>query len=98
MAKIVIDTDALKSNASSLDARIAELQSLNTRLKTLIEQIQTSWEGEASLIYIAKILSLAAKAEKMVDVLSEYKKYVERAISEFSEKDNESANKIRSSF
>lgn len=98
MAKIRIDIDALKSNATSLEARIVELQDLNTRLENLIARIQGSWEGQSSVIYIAKITAQAAKTKKMVDVLQEYKKYVEKAISNFSTVDNNSANKIRGSF
>ena len=98
MAKIKIDIDALKSNASSLEARIAELQNLNTRLENLIARIQASWEGQASVIYISKITAQAAKAKKMVDVLTEYKKYVESAVLKFSSVDNNSASKINNSF
>lgn len=98
MAKIKVDIEALKSNASSLEGRIAELQNLNTRLEALIARIQASWEGQASIIYIAKITAQAAKAKKMVEVLTEYKKYVENAVAKFSNVDNTSANKIKGSF
>lgn len=98
MAKIKIDVDALKANASSLDARIADMQNLNTRLESLISRIQASWEGQASITYIAKITAQAAKAKKMVEVLMEYKKYVENAVSKFSTIDNNAANKIKNSF
>ena len=98
MAKIKVDIEALKSNASSLEGRIAELQNLNTRLEALISRIQASWEGQASIIYIAKITAQAAKAKKMVEVLTEYKKYVENAVSKFSNVDSTSANKIKGSF
>ena len=98
MAKVQIDVEALKANVTSLEARIAELQNLNTRLENLITRIQSSWEGQASLVYIAKISAQAIKAKKMVDVLTEYKKYVESAISKFSSIDNDSANKIKNSF
>ena len=98
MAKIKIDIDALKSNASSLEGRIAELQALNTRLEGLIARIQASWEGQASIIYIAKITAQATKAKKMVEVLQEYKKYVESAFNKFSSIDSNSANRIKNSF
>lgn len=98
MAKIKVDIEALKSNASSLEGRIAELQNLNTRLEALIARIQASWEGQASIIYIAKITAQAAKAKKMVEVLTEYKKYVENAVAKFSNVDSTSANKIKGSF
>lgn len=98
MAKIKIDIESLKLNASSLEERITELQNLNTRLESLISRIQASWEGQASKVYIDKITAQARKAQKMVDVLMEYKKYVESAISKFSTIDNNSANKIKNSF
>ena len=98
MARIKIDIDALKSNASALEGRIAELQNLNSRLESLIAQIQASWEGQASIVYIAKLTAQAAKSKKMVEVLMEYKKYVETAISKFSSVDTNAANKIKNSF
>ena len=98
MAKIKVDVDALKSNASSLEARIVELQNLNTRLENLISRIQASWEGQSSEIYIAKITAQAVKAKKMVDVLTEYKKYVDNAVEKFSGVDSSSANKIKNAF
>ena len=98
MDKIKIDIDALKSNASSLEARITELQNLNVRLENLIARIQASGGGEGSIIYMSKISAQAAKAKKMVDVLVEYKKYVESAVMKFSTVDNNSANRIKNSF
>lgn len=98
MAKIKVDIDALKSNSASLETRIGELQGLNSRLESLIAQIQASWEGQASILYIAKLTAQAAKAKKMVDVLTEYKKYVDNAITKFSTTDSNSGNKIRNSF
>ena len=98
MAKIKIDTDALKSNAASLEGRIAELQSLNTRMETLIARIRATWEGKASDAYIAKITAEANKAKQMVAVLEEYKKYVESAVSKFSAIDAGAASRINNSF
>ena len=98
MAKIKVDIDALTSNSSVLNSRIAELQNLNSRLEDLINRIDSSWEGQASLTYINTMRNHAAKAKKMVDVLTEYKKYVDSAISKFSNVDKNSAAKIRGSF
>lgn len=98
MAKIKIDADGLKANAAALDTRISDLQNLITKLEDLIARIQGSWEGQASIMYIAKLLAQSAKAKKMVEVLQEYKKYVEKALSKFTELDSGSANKINSSF
>ncbi len=98
MAKIKIDIDALKSNAASIEGKIAELQDLNTRLENLIARIQGSWEGQASIVYIAKMTAQATKAKKMVEVLNEYKKYVDSAVTKFSTIDRNAANRIKNSF
>ena len=52
MANIRIDADGLQNNISSMRAYINELDSLNARTQTLITQIASSWEGEASLSLI----------------------------------------------
>lgn len=98
MAKIKVDIEALTSNSSALNSRIAELQNLNSRLEDLINRIDSSWEGQASLTYISTMRNHASKAKKMVDVLTEYKKYVDSAISKFSNVDKNAAAKIRGSF
>lgn len=98
MAKIKIDIDALKSDSSVLEQRINDLQGLNARLESLIARIQSSWEGQASIVYIAKITAQAAKAKRMVEVLTEYKKYVDSAVNKFTSLDNRAANQIRGSF
>ena len=48
MANIRIDADGLQNNISSMRAYINELDSLNARTQTLMTQIASSWEGEAS--------------------------------------------------
>lgn len=98
MAKIKIDTEALKQNETSLENKISELQEIIARLDNLIERINDSWEGGASELFIAKIRAQAAKTKKMIDLLTEYKKYVTETISKFSTIDNDSASKINNSF
>lgn len=98
MARIKADIDALMGNSSVLNSKIAELQSLNSRLEELINRIDSSWEGQASMTYINTMRTHAAKAKKMVAVLTEYKKYVDSAISKFSNVDKDAAAKIRRSF
>lgn len=98
MAKIKIDTEALKQNETSLENKISELQEIIARLDNLIERINDSWEGGASELFIAKIRAQATKTKKMIDLLTEYKKYVTETISKFSTIDNDSASKINNSF
>ncbi len=98
MSKIRIDVEALKANSNLLSKKIAELQALNARFTALIERIRALWEGNASLAYITKMLAQKERAEKMVGVLSEYKKYVDAAVFKFTDTDAKSANKINGSF
>lgn len=98
MAKIRMDIEALTANAAQIDARITELQALNSRLESLISRIEASWDGVSSIAYIAIMRGHAEKAKKMIAVLTEYKKYVETAIEKFRSIDNGSASRIRNSF
>lgn len=98
MAKIRVDIESLKSNSAQLESRISELQALNTRLESLISRIESSWEGQSSATYISVMRGYASKAVKMIDVLTEYKKYIDGAVEKFSSVDKSSANKIRGSF
>lgn len=98
MAKIRIDQEALLTNSQALENRIRELQELNTRLESLIVRIQSSWEGQASIAYVTKMLVHITKARQTIDVLREYKNYVDKAVSKFTEVDNNAANRIRGSF
>lgn len=96
MAEIRVDVEGLLSNKRAIEQKISELQSLNMRLEQLIHRIGDSWEGEASERYIEKMLGYKVKAEEMVAVLEEFKKYMEQAANTFAQKDRDGANRIRS--
>lgn len=98
MAKIKIDENALRANATALNSRITELQNLNNRLNELIIRIGDSWDGQASVAFITRITAQAAKAKKMEEVLQEYKNYVESTVEKFTTLDNSAASRIRGSF
>lgn len=66
MANIRIDADGLQNNISSMRAYINELDSLNARTQTLMTQIASSWEGEAT----ANNGSTWQQAEKNNDFVS----------------------------
>lgn len=95
MAQIRVNPEGLRQNASAISGKISELQSLNTRLTSLISSIDSSWDGEASQVYITTMSRYAEKARSMVDVLQELKRYMEQAASRFEQKDRDGANRIR---
>lgn len=98
MAVIKLDDNALKTRSAELSARIAELQNLNARLESLINRIDASWEGQSSIAYITTMRGYAERANKMVEVLTEYKKYVDTVLERIPSHDNISSNRIRGSF
>lgn len=98
MAKIRIDENSLRQNSHALNTRISDLQNLNSRLEELINRIDGSWEGQASESYIATMRKYSEQAKKMINVLNEYKKYIDTAINNFSNVDRNAASRIRGSF
>lgn len=95
MAKIKINKDGLRQNKQAIDARIQELQSLNERLAALLSRIESSWEGAASKQYITTMMMYKQKAESMIEVLNEFKNYIEQAVNQFEEKDRSGGSRIR---
>lgn len=95
MAKIRVDIDALCQNKADIEARILELQNLNSNLDALLSNIEGSWTGAASEKYIATMRQHKRKAEQMVNVLNEFKGYIEQAADRFEQKDKEGASRIR---
>ena len=69
MANIRIDTDGLQNNISSMRAYVNELDSLNARTQSLLAQIASSWEGEASTAYINIMTERMQKAGQMKELL-----------------------------
>ena len=79
MANIRIDTDGLQNNISSMRAYVNELDSLNARTQSLLAQIASSWEGEASTAYINIMTERMQKAGQMKELLQEFLSYMEDA-------------------
>ena len=78
-----IDADGLQNNISSMRAYINELDSLNARTQTLMTQIASSWEGEASTAYINIMTERIQKAGQMKELLQEFISYMESTRTKF---------------
>lgn len=96
MARIKVDSGALKLKVSELNSQIGQLQALNGRLDQLINRIGDSWDGEASNAYIKMMTRYSAQAQKMIGIMNEFKSYAQRAAEEFDAQDKNGANRIRS--
>ena len=96
MAVIKADVAALRANAKTINKDISELNRLNAELEHLLANIESTWEGKASEKYIAQMRKHKDKADKMVNVLFEFKGYIEKAATKLETMDKEGASKIRS--
>ena len=97
MANIRIDADGLQNNISSMRAYINELDSLNARTQTLMTQIASSWEGEASTAYI-NIMTERIQKETAMNICknkAEFISYMESTRTKFVSRDQESSYSIR---
>ena len=61
MAKIKVNVDTLRDNANQVTRQIQALESLNSRLDQLLNQIEGSWTGNASEQYLATVKPLYDK-------------------------------------
>ena len=98
MADIKIDNAGLAESEQALKTYMADLQGLNTRLTSLIDQISASWEGNRSRRFLQMMQERRLKAEEMVNVLREFSDYAKQARERFTELDKRSAAQIRGSF
>lgn len=98
MSRIVIDIEGLAQNSNNIAKRTRELQDLNRQLETIIQSIESTWEGEASRAYVRMMQNYLKQGKQMEKVLQEFKNYADNASSRFSEKDRALANKIHNAF
>lgn len=98
MGRIKINPDALKVDASRLNFQIKTLEENKKSLNNLIIEISTSWEGEASKVFISKIHSMIEKSDKAIEVLTSYLDYIKKVVKQFEDLDKNASTKINGSF
>lgn len=98
MAKIKVNAEMLRSNSNALNSKIQELTQMNQTLDSLMMRIGDSWDGDASNAYVNMMRNYKSKAEEMVSVLNEFKKYVDEAVNKFESTDQSAASRLRGSF
>ena len=95
IAKIKVNADSLRDNASQITQQIQQLELLNNRLDTLLKQIEGSWTGNASAQYLETMRQHKLKAQAMVRVLETFRDYMQKAASQFENVDHNGATRIR---
>lgn len=98
MPKIKINPEHLRASSSKIQAKITELNGYNSKLATLLQEINSTWKGKASNQYYNSMLNYQKKAVHMESVLTAFKKYADTAVNTFEALDQECANKINGSF
>lgn len=98
MAKITFDTDALMNGASKIKDCIDNINGTTSGLSSLMNNIADMWHGSASETYSAVMAENSQKVSDLAKILQDYQEYVEKTAETFTKLDNDSANRIRSSF
>ena len=93
-----VEIDSLRNFASTIDGRIQEYETLNDRMASMKDSIIASWKGESSDAFGEMMGNYVVQAGKLVEILTEFKNYAQKAADLFDSVDNECAAKIRSSF
>lgn len=98
MARIKIDPEILRSASSKIASQTTELNTYNSKLGNLLEEIHTKWKGNSSNKYYNLMLTYKQKAMHMEKILAAFKKYSDTAVNKFETLDQECASRIRNSF
>ena len=98
MAHIKMDFDGLLQQSSTLGQLGQNYEGLNSRMRSLTEQISEGWEGEASRAYVEMMQKYIQQAGKMTGILQAFRGYANQATTDFQELDRTCAAAIRNSF
>ena len=93
-----VEIDALRNYAQTIEGRIQEYEALNARMAAMKDSVLASWQGEASEAFGEMMTTYVVDAEKLVEILNEFKSYAQKAADLYDSADTECAAKIRSSF
>ena len=93
-----VEIDALRNYAQTIEGRIQEYEALNARMASMKDSVLASWQGEASEAFGEMMTTYVVYAEKLVEILNEFKSYAQKAADLYDSADTECAAKIRSSF
>lgn len=93
-----VEIDSLRNYANIIEGRISEYQALNSKMAAMKDTVIATWQGEASEAFNELMGNYVVDAEKLVEILTEFKNYAQKAADLFDSVDMECASKIRNSF
>ena len=98
MARIKIDFDNLQGQISSMASNIQQLEALNAKMRSLSEEISSTWEGNAAREFVDMMQSYMTQGANMHTLLETFRNYAGNVTSDFDAVDQECANAINNSF
>ena len=98
MGRIRVDSDTLRTYVSSLNTRINEYETLNSRLESLNTTIQSSWKGDAKGAFETMMVGYVEQTKQLGEILYQFRNYAQNAADKFDAIDAECATRIRGSF
>lgn len=97
-ARTRVEIDSLRNFANVIEGRIQEYEALNGRMSSMKENVLASWQGEASEAFGEMMANYVVQAGRLVEILTEFKNYAQKAADLFDNADTECAARIRGSF
>lgn len=98
MADFRAEIDSLREEAKQLQTQINKYKELEKKINTLLVRMRSSWEGDACNSYMNMMALYQGRINKMIQVLTDYKSYVEKSVTIIEDKDREIASQINNSF
>lgn len=93
--KIIVTPEEMRSNATNIRTEKANFEQCISSMRTIVNSIASSWEGEASTAYINIMTERIQKAGQMKELLQEFISYMESTRTKFVSRDQESSYSIR---
>ncbi len=99
--RIRIDYNQVIRQANHVESIADDLQKAKKELQSIVTDVDTNWNGEASNVYMKRCISLEEYinvVSREMNRVSETIKYVARVIKEADERAREIADQLRGSF
>jgi len=88
----------LQQDSKELQTQINKYKELEKRIELLLARMASSWEGDACNSYMNMMTMYLSRINKMIEVLTSYKSYIDKSMTIIDEKDRMLGDLIRNSF
>ena len=85
MAEIKVTSGTLRAKASSIKGISASIQSLESEIRSEVDRLKPSWEGEASENFQKNYTKIGEKLKGIYETISKYSAFLEEAAEGFAQ-------------